>query len=131
MHILWHDGDSLGVDGAEVGVLEKTNHVGLGSLLEGKDGGRLESQVGLEVVGEVSDESLEWELSNEELGGLLVLSDVSEGDGTWSKSVGSLHAAGSVTGGFLGLEGDLLLWLLGSGRLSSGVLSSSHFVNYL
>merc|ERR1719464_2711195 len=45
LHVLWHDGDSLGVDGAEVGVLEKTNHVGLGSLLEGKDGGGLESEL--------------------------------------------------------------------------------------
>ena len=38
LHVLGHDGDSLGVDGAEVGVLEESNHVGLSSLLKGKDG---------------------------------------------------------------------------------------------
>ena len=60
LHVLWHDGDSLGVNGAQVGVLEKTNHVSLSSLLESKDGGRLESEVVLEIVGDLSDESLEW-----------------------------------------------------------------------
>ena len=38
-------------------------------LLEGHDGGRLESEVGLEVLGDLTDETLEGELSDEELGG--------------------------------------------------------------
>ena len=38
LHVLWHDGDSLGVDGAEVGVFEKSDHVGFSGFLEGKDG---------------------------------------------------------------------------------------------
>ena len=38
LHVLWHDGNSLGVDGAKVGVLEESDHVGLSSLLKGKDG---------------------------------------------------------------------------------------------
>jgi hypothetical protein len=37
LDVLWHDGDSLGVDGAEVGVFEETNEVGLGGFLEGED----------------------------------------------------------------------------------------------
>ncbi len=41
------DSDPLGVDGGEVGVLEKGDEVSLGRLLEGHDGGRLESEVGL------------------------------------------------------------------------------------
>ena len=32
-----HDGDALGVDGAEVGVFEEADEVGLGSFLEGED----------------------------------------------------------------------------------------------
>lgn len=46
------DRDALGVDGGQVGVLEERDEVGLGSLLEGHDGGRLEPQVGLEVLGD-------------------------------------------------------------------------------
>ena len=125
MHILWHDGNSLGVDGAEVGVLEESDHVGLSSLLKGEDGGGLESEVGLEVGGDFSNESLEWELSDEELGGLLVLSDHSEGNGSWSESVGLLDTAGGWHGGLGGL-GDHLSWGLGAGSLSSGLLGSCH-----
>ena len=96
MHVLWHDGDSLGVDGAEVGVFEKTNHVGLSGFLESEDSRGLESEVVLEVVGDFSHESLEWKFSNEELGGLLELSDVSEGNSSWSESVYSLDTPGSA-----------------------------------
>ncbi len=55
LDILWHDGDTLGVDGAQVGVLEETDQVSLAGLLEGTDRRRLESQVGLEVLGDLSD----------------------------------------------------------------------------
>lgn len=33
LDVLWHDGDALSVDGAQVGVFEKTNEVGLASFL--------------------------------------------------------------------------------------------------
>ena len=33
LEVLGHDGDSLGVDGAEVGVLEESDKVGFSSLL--------------------------------------------------------------------------------------------------
>ena len=126
MHVLWHDGNSLGVDGAKVGVLEESDHVGLSSLLKGKDGGRLESEVSLEVGSDFSDESLERKLSDEELGGFLILSDHSKGDGTWSESVGLLHS-GDLSVSLGGGLGNHLSWSLGTGVLSSGLLSSSHF----
>ena len=37
LEILWHDSNSLGVDGSEVGVFEETDEVGLGGFLEGED----------------------------------------------------------------------------------------------
>lgn len=77
LHVLGHDGDSLGVDGAEVGVLEESDHVGLGGFLEGKDGGGLEPQVVLELRGDLSHESLEGQLPDEELSALLESSDFS------------------------------------------------------
>ena len=36
LNILRHDGDTLGMDGTKVGVLEKADQVGLGSLLQEK-----------------------------------------------------------------------------------------------
>ena len=56
------------MDGGQVGVLEQGNEVGFGRLLESHDGGRLESEVGLEVLSDFTDQTLEGELSDEELG---------------------------------------------------------------
>jgi len=47
LDVLGHDGDALGVDGAEVGVLEEADKVRLGGLLQGEDGGGLEAKVRL------------------------------------------------------------------------------------
>merc|ERR1711881_215277 len=38
LDVLGHDGDTLGVDGAEVSVLKQTNQVSLACLLKGHDG---------------------------------------------------------------------------------------------
>ena len=126
LHVLWHDGNSLGVDGAQVGVLEKTNHVGLGSLLEGKDGRGLESEVRLEVRGDFSNESLEWEFSNEELSRFLESSDFSEGNSSWSESVGSLDTSWSWSFTLGLLVSNVLSWLFSTGHFSSGMLGSCH-----
>lgn len=72
------------MDGSQVGVLKEGDEVGLGSLLEGHDGRRLESEVGLEktsqwarfdvekmayleVLGDFTNKSLEGKLPDKEL----------------------------------------------------------------
>ena len=57
--VLRHDRHALGVDGAEVGVLEKTNEVSFSSLLEGSKSRTLEAHIGLEVLCDLADEALE------------------------------------------------------------------------
>ena len=59
LNILGHDGDPLGMDGAEVGVLEETNQVGLTGLLKSHHSRALKPQVGLEVLGNLTNETLE------------------------------------------------------------------------
>src|SRR4051794_11778116 len=49
------DGDTLGVDSAQVGVLEEGDEVGLDGLLEGANGGALEAEVGLEVLSDFAN----------------------------------------------------------------------------
>ena len=127
MDVLWHDGDSLGVDGAQVGVFEEADQVGFAGFLESCDSGRLESQVGLEVLGDLSDQTLEWELSDEKLGRLLVSSDLSKSDGSWSVSVRFLYSScgwGALSGS---LGGQLFSWSFTSSRFSCSLLGSSHF----
>ncbi len=55
LDILRLDGDTLGVNGAQVGVLEEGDEVGLDGLLESTDGGGLEAEVALEVLGNLAD----------------------------------------------------------------------------
>ena len=126
LDVLWHDGDTLGVDGAQVGVLEESNEVGLGGLLEGQDGGGLEPEVGLEVLGDLPDEPLEGKLPDEELGGLLVPPDLPQGDGSGPVPVRLLDASDGRGGLPGGLGRELLPWGLASGGLTGGLLGTGH-----
>ena len=55
LDVLGHNGDPLGVNGAQVGVFKESDEVSLASFLEGHDGGALEAQVGLEVLSDLTD----------------------------------------------------------------------------
>ena len=126
LDVLGHDGDAAGVDGAEVGVLEEGDEVGLGGFLEGQDGGSLESEVVLEVLGNLTDQTLEGELADQEIGRLLVFADLAEGDGSRAVAVGLLDAAGR-RGGLAGcLGGELLVGGIASSRFRCSLFRSSH-----
>ncbi len=127
LNVLGHDGDTLGVDGAQVGVFEEANEVGLGSLLKGEDGRSLESKIALEVLGDLTHEALEGKLADEQVGGLLVATDLTKRDGSGAVTVGLLDASGG--GGRLasGLGGELLAGGFASGGLAGGLLGTGHF----
>jgi len=116
------------VDGAQVGVLEETDEVGLAGLLEGHDGGGLEPEVGLEVLGDLPDQTLEGQLADEELGGLLVAPDLTESHGTGPVPVGLLDTAGGGCALASGLGGQLFPGGLATGGLAGGLLGTSHSV---
>jgi len=131
LDILWHDGDTLGVDGAQVGVLEETNEIGFAGLLESSDSGALEPQICLEVLGNLPHQTLEGELSNEKLGGLLVSPDLTESHSSGPVSVGLLHSSGGWSGLPGSLGGQLLPGSLSSGGLTSGLLGTGHGSNQI
>lgn len=64
------------------------------TYLKSTDGRRLEAEIGLEILGNLTDQTLEGELSDEELGRLLVTTDLTESDGSWLVSVGLLYTSG-------------------------------------
>ena len=86
------------MDSSQVGILEETNKVSLSGLLESEDGGRLEAEIGLEVLGDLTDETLEGQLADQELSRLLVLTDLTESDGTGPVSVRLLDSSSSGSG---------------------------------
>ena len=72
---------------------EETNQVGFGGFLKSSDGRGLETQVSLVVLGNLSDQTLEGELADQELSALLVPPDLTEGHGTRPEPVGLLDAS--------------------------------------
>ena len=72
LDVLGHDGDTLGVDGAQVGVLKQANQVSLAGLLKSHHSRALEPQVSLEVLSNLTNEPLEGQLTDEQLRRLLV-----------------------------------------------------------
>ena len=93
LDVLGHDGHTLGVDSAQVGVLEETNEVGLRCLLECEDGRALETEISLEILSNLADKALERELADEELSGLLVAADLTESHSSWTVAVGLLDSS--------------------------------------
>ena len=126
LDVLRHDGNALGVDGAKVGILEKTNEVSLGSLLQGHDGGALEAEVGLEVLSDLTDKTLEWELADEKLGRFLVSPDFTESHGARPVTVRFLDTSGGGGRFASSLGSQLLARGLASGRFTGGLLGTGH-----
>mmetsp|Transcript_10853 Transcript_10853/g.27292 ORF Transcript_10853/g.27292 Transcript_10853/m.27292 type:complete len:242 (+) Transcript_10853:561-1286(+) len=126
LDVLGHDGDPLGVNRAQVGVLKEPDEVGLRRLLEREHGGALEPEIGLEVLGNLPHEALERQLADEELGRLLVATDLTERDGTGAVAMGLLDAAGGGRGLAGGLGGEVLAGRLASGRLTGSLLGTGH-----
>ena len=55
LHVLYHQSNSVGVDGAEVAVFEETSEVGLRGLLKGVKTLRGETDVRIGGAGDLSD----------------------------------------------------------------------------
>jgi histone H3 len=112
LDVLGHDSDTLGMDGAQVGIFEKTDQISFASFLKSHDGRALESEVSLEVLGDLTDQPLEGQLPDEKLGALLVATDLSEGDSSWPVTMGLLDSS-SGWGALPGcLGGQLFPWCL-------------------
>jgi len=118
--------DTLGVDGAKVGVFEERDKVGLNGLLKSADGRRLEAEVRLEILSNLTDETLEGKLADEELGGLLVATDFTESDGTRLIAMRLLDTAGGGGGLASGLGSELLTRGLATSGFTSCLLGTGH-----
>jgi len=134
------------MDSAQVGVLEQGDEIRLDRLLEGTDGRRLEAQIRLEVLGDLTNlcaellasrnqsrqrarvayQALERKLADEQLRRLLVATDLTQSDGTRLVAVRLLDTSGGGRALAGGLGGKLLARGLATGRLAGSLLGTSH-----
>ena len=127
LNVLRHDGYTLGMDGAQVGVLEETDKVGLRRFLKGEDSRSLKAKVALEVLGNLTNETLEGELADQQVSGLLVATDLAKGNGSRTVTMGLLDTSSGRCRFASGLGGELLAGGFASGGLAGGLLGTSHF----
>lgn len=98
----------------------------LGTHLKGANGCRLETQIGLEILCNFTHQTLERQLADEQLGRLLVTTDLTQSNSSGTITMGLLHATG---GGrrFTGcLGGQLLARSFASSGFTSGLLGTCH-----
>jgi hypothetical protein len=126
LDVLGLNGNTLGMNSTKVGVLEEGDQVSLDGLLKSTDGRRLETKIGLEVLGDLTNQPLEGKLANQKLGGLLVATNLTKSDGTRLIPMRLLDT--TSRGGRLAsnLMGELLARSLSSSGLASGLFSASH-----
>lgn len=86
-----HETKLTGMNRAQVCVLEKRHQICFSGLLQAQDGGGLEAEIVLKVLGDLSHEALEGEFADEEVGGLLVAADLAQGHSAGAVSVRLLH----------------------------------------
>ena len=92
--------------------------------MESHDGGRLESEISLEVLGDLTDEALERSFLEKKVRGLLLATDLTHGDSSRAELVGLLHTRrSSLAGGF---GSQLLAGSLASSGFAGGLLSACH-----
>ena len=114
------------MDSAEVGVFGESNKVGLGGFLYSQNSRGLKTEKLPEVLGNLTHKTLERCLAEEEIGGLLVPTDLTEGDGSRAVAVGLLDTSSGRGGLASGLGGELLARSLSSGAPPGGLLGTSH-----
>ena len=110
LDVLGHDGDALGVDGAQVCVFKQTNKVSLASFLKSHHCRALETQIGLEILSDFSHKTLEGQLADQQLGGFLVTTDLTKSDCTRPVTMRFLDSTGSRRALTSCLCGELFSW---------------------
>merc|ERR1719433_2202725 len=126
LNILWHDSNSLGVNGAQVSVFKETNQVRLTSFLEGTNSGALEPEISFEVLSNFSHKTLEGQLADQQLSRFLVTTNFMKSHSTGTITMGFLNSS-SGRGRFTGsLGGQLFSGSFSSGRFTSSLLCTGH-----
>ena len=82
--LLRTDSNTLGVDGAKIGVFKERDKISLNGFLESSDGGRLEAKIRLKVLGDFTDEALKREFPNQKFGRFLVATNFTKSHSSYN-----------------------------------------------
>ena len=97
LDVFGHDGDSLGVNGTQISIFEETNQVCLARFLKCSDSGALKSEISLKILSYFANKTLERSLADEQLGALLIATNLAQRNRAWSETVCLHNAVGRRT----------------------------------
>ena len=126
LDILCHDGDTLRVDGTKIDIFKERNKISLRGLLKSTNGGRLEAKIGLEALSDFTNKTLEGELANEKLSGLLVATNFTKSNRSWSVTMRLLDSSCNWRTLTSSLCSKLFAGCFSSGGFASSLLGSNH-----
>jgi predicted secreted protein len=75
-NVAGHNRNPFGMDCKEIDIAKQTDQIGFGRLLQRRNGRRLETQIGLVVSRDFSNQSLERQFADQEFRGLLVATNL-------------------------------------------------------
>ena len=114
------------MDGTQVCVFHKSNKVGFRSFLSRKNRRTLETELLLKVLGDLADEALERKPADEEIGRLLIATNLTKSHSAGTVAMGLLDTAGGGGGLAGSLCCKLLAWSFSSCGFACGLLGSCH-----
>jgi hypothetical protein len=95
-------------------------------LMKSKESRSLETKFTLEILGNLTHKTLEWKLADEEVGGLLVPTDLTKGNSSWTITMGLLDTSSDRGRLTCSLGCKLLTGGFASGGLTGGLFGSGH-----
>jgi len=113
------------MDSTEVGILEQSHKISLGSFLKSRHSTRLKAEVSFIILCYFTNQPLKGKLANEKLGALLIFPNFTESDCSRSEAMGLFHTSSlnRLTGS---LVSNLLAGSFTSSRLTCSLLRASH-----
>ena len=123
LDIFGHDDNSLGVNNAKVRRSSNTDEIGFARLLKSHDGRAPETEIGLEILSDFTNQLLERKLANQKFCALLT-KDLTKSDR--SRTMRFLHITSCGSTLTRCFRRQLLTWDFASGKFASSLLSSCY-----
>lgn len=102
LNVFHHQSDPPCMNGTKVGVFQNTHNEIFSSLLQGEQRCRLESNVELEMLCDLSNEFLKGSFAEQKNGAFLIFSNFHYGSSAWPITMGLLHCKMSTVGRIAG-----------------------------
>ncbi len=112
------------MNSTKIRILKQSHQISLTRLLQRQNSSRLKPQISLEILRNLPHQTLKGGLADQQVGRLLVLADLTEGDCSGTVAVGLFDSSGGGCGFACCLGGELFAGGFASGGFTGGLLGT-------